>query len=293
MPDGEPVTLGCMEVWGGSRAIDTSASVPGLDVYVSSVPHAGDDAGGDVHYVSLCGAGAIARFVLADVSGHGEGVRRVAEVLRGLVRKNINTVDQSAFTEAIGDEFSRLAEGGTFATAVLASYFATTQHLVLTNAGHPRPMYRSAATGAWSALHEATAGVELARSARDVGIDNLPLGIIEPTAYHQYAVKLAVGDVVVFYTDALMESVGDDGEQLGEAGVLELARSLPADGVGIDPAAIGRGLLGAVRAMRGGGDAGDDETVVVLGHNGAPAPPQSVADRLRTVCRLVTGPAER
>ena len=278
-----------MEVWGGSRAIDTAASVPGLDVFVFSRPHEGGDAGGDVHYVSLCGAGCIARFVLADVSGHGAGVERVAEVLRGLVRKNINTVDQSAFTERIGDEFSSLAEGGTFATAVLASYFAETDHLVLTNAGHPRPLYWSARTGVWSLLHEESTGVALARSAREVGVANLPLGIIEPTSYHQFAVRLEKHDLVVLYTDALMEATDGAGEQLGEGGLLRLVGGVE----GEDPVGVGRALLDRVARHRGGQDAGDDETVVVLHHNAADPPKMTLPERMRTMGRLLRGPVDR
>lgn len=286
---GELLTLGCMEVWGGSRAIETSASVPGIDLFVRSLPHEGGEAGGDVHYVSLCGGGCIARFVLADVAGHGTGVSRVAEVLRELVRKNINTVDQSSFTEQIGDEFARLAEGGTFATAVLASYFAETDHLVLTNAGHPRPLYWRAATGAWVLLHEGAEGVEMARSARDVGVANLPLGIVEPTSYHQYAVRLGLGDLVVLYTDALSEATDADGRQLGEEGLLALAREVG----GEDPAGIGRALLERVDAHRGGRGPGDDETIVVLRHNGANPPHRSLPERVRTWGRMLAGPVDR
>ena len=61
--------LQCMEIWGGNRAVENAVSVHGIDAWVLSEPHGGGERGGDVHYVSMCGAGKISRFALADVSG--------------------------------------------------------------------------------------------------------------------------------------------------------------------------------------------------------------------------------
>ena len=41
---------------------------------VFSQPFGGDQQGGDVYYVTLCGGGLITRIVVADVSGHGAWV---------------------------------------------------------------------------------------------------------------------------------------------------------------------------------------------------------------------------
>lgn len=66
----------CMEVWGGNTAIDSGLSVPGIDAWIHSQPSRGQRSGGDIYYASMCGAGRIGRFVLADVSGHGPGDRK-------------------------------------------------------------------------------------------------------------------------------------------------------------------------------------------------------------------------
>jgi hypothetical protein len=68
--------LQCMEIWGGNRAAREWVSVTGIDAYVFSLPYGGQSSGGDIHYVSLCGGGKIARFAVADVSGHGDAVGR-------------------------------------------------------------------------------------------------------------------------------------------------------------------------------------------------------------------------
>src|SRR6201986_2036753 len=86
----ESQTLRCMEIWGGSNAVENAVTMPGLDAWVTSRPHEGAEAGGDVHYVSLCGGGIITRMIVADVSGHGEAVAEFSDALRTLMGRKIN-----------------------------------------------------------------------------------------------------------------------------------------------------------------------------------------------------------
>lgn len=278
---GEPTEhvheMACMEIWGGNRAISDAISTPGIDAWVYSRPFEGDAAGGDVHYVSMCAAGKVARFLLADVSGHGEAVSSFAMSLRKLMRKHINTPDQTRFTRSLNDDLSRDAEGGMFATAVLASYFAPTDHLILCNAGHPRPLWWRAETRRWQAL---THDIEQAEQSAA----NLPLGIIEPTEYHQFAVRLGVGDRVLLYTDSLIEARADDGKLLGEAGLLNLVQEV---GEGADDAVFIERLIERVRAHARGAEFNDDVTAILLSHNGADPPRQSLGEKLRLLARMM------
>lgn len=276
--------LVCMEIWGGNQAVLNAVSAPGIDAWVYSKPYKGHAAGGDVHYVSMCAAGRISRFFVADVSGHGDEVAHASLRLRDLMRRHINTVDQSHFTRAIGAEFqSGGNDDGLFATAVLATYFAPTDHLVVCNAGHPRPLWYSAARREWRLLRHDDAGVSTLPSADEVGVSDLPLGLIDPTAYTQFAVPMAKGDVVVLYTDSLMEAMNPLGEQLGEAGLLELARSLdPAR-----PELVSDGLLAGVDRHRAGRPADDDVTLIVLHHNASEPPRYSIAERASALLKMM------
>ena len=47
---------------------------------------------------------------------------------------------------------------------------------------------------------------------------NLPLGLDDETEYQNFEVQLGRGDLVVFYTDALIEAADSSGKLLGEAG---------------------------------------------------------------------------
>ena len=73
-------TLHCMEIWGGIEPVEPTVRTPGLDLWVFSQPFEGDEQGGDVHYVTLCGGGLITRIVVADVSGHGSSVAEFSSI---------------------------------------------------------------------------------------------------------------------------------------------------------------------------------------------------------------------
>lgn len=271
-------TMQCMEVWGGNIAAESGISVHGIDAWLYSQPFHGESSGGDIHYVSMCGEGRIARFVLADVAGHGAAVNDLALDLRTLMRKHVGTPDQTRFARSLNRAFGRLSRDGIFATAALATYFAPTDELIACLAGHPRPLWYHAASGTWSLLsHEHTSGVVSSR--------NLPLGIIHPTEYHQFAVTLGRGDLVVLYSDGLIETGGPHGRTIGEEGLLGLARTIG----GADPAIFGRSLIAAVDAEFGWqpGARGDDLTVLVLHHNAANPPAMSVLHKAKMMARML------
>lgn len=259
-PAAQPLV--CMEIWGGNRAVDRAVSTPGLDVWVSSRPHEGAEAGGDVYYASLCGGGTITRLLLADVAGHGAAAADLAAALRRLMRANINRKDQSRLVQALNREFAGLSKLGRFATAVVATYLTAGDTLSVSNAGHPRPLWYRAASAAWEVLD---APAEAGADAR--GPADLPLGILDQSDYSQARVRLGRGDLVLFYTDALTEAEDPAGRLLGEAGLLGLVRRLgPAD-----PGAIPAALAAALDEYRGGRPPGDDATFVLVRHTAGPA----------------------
>src|SRR5438874_1685453 len=142
----------CMEVWGGNQPVDASVTMAGLDAWVYCKPYQDADGGGDVYYVSSCATGRITRLLVADVSGHGAAVCDTAASLRTLMRRYINFLDQTKFVRAMNGQFVTLSKAGCFATAVVTTFFAPTNHLTLCNAGHPPPLLYRAATGQWTFL---------------------------------------------------------------------------------------------------------------------------------------------
>jgi phosphoserine phosphatase RsbU/P len=244
--------------------------------------------GGDVHYVSTCGAGYVTRLALADIAGHGDAVDRLAVALRKLMRKHINTLDQTRFARALNRELGTLDESGRFATAVLATYFAPTKHLMLCNAGHGRPMWYSARSHQWQCLDLDTVGDcgSLKSSKARYHLErlaNLPLGILDPINYEQFAIQLSPGDVVVLCTDAITECADGSGELLGEAGLLALLQKLSA----ADHPRIGERILDAVESRRGGREAADDQTLIVIELADTDPPRPSLGRTVRTLAKMI------
>lgn len=206
----------CMEVWGGSQLTSNGVELGGLDVWVYSKPFDQAQRGGDVYYVSSCATGRISRLLLADVSGHGQSVAATAADLRTLMRRFVNRLDQKEFVRLLNEQFTALSRHGSFATAVVSTFFGPSRRLTLCNAGHPRPLLFRARDARWSFLgHQDTPEKK--------GPRNIPLGIFQVTDYEQLDVELDLGDCVVCYTDALNESCDADGEMLGEEGLLRIA----------------------------------------------------------------------
>lgn len=222
-----------MEVWGGNRAVDRRFETPGLNIWVRSRPYGQALGGGDVYYLSSCASGRITRMLLADISGHGALVAQLAVNLRDLMRRNVNYIRQTRFVRAMNQQFGDLSEQDSFATALVATFFAPTRSLTLCNAGHPAPLVFRRNASQWKEL------ANEAGSAR--GLTDLPLGVASQTNYGQLKVNLESGDLVLCFSDAVTESLGSDGRQLGREGVLQLVRELnlarPAD---VIPALIER-----------------------------------------------------
>jgi sigma-B regulation protein RsbU (phosphoserine phosphatase) len=278
--------LQCMEIIGGNRAIRQTIDAPGLKIWIDSRPLG--RGGGDVHYVSTCGAGYVTRLALADISGHGESVDRLAVALRKLMRKHINTLDQTRFARSLNRELAALDQSGRFATAVLATYFAPSRHLILCNAGHGHPLWYSTKHAQWQYLDLESAGdcqtLKLSKARYHLErLANLPLGILDPINYQQFAVELSHGDVVVLCTDAITECSDDGGELLGETGLLALVRQLGSN----DRSQIGERLVDAIEARRNGRTAADDQTLIVLEHSSTGPPRPSLGRTVRTLAKMI------
>jgi hypothetical protein len=253
--DGES-TLRCMEVWGGNQPVRRMVSLLGLDAWVFSRPYLQAAAGGDVYYASSCATGRIVRLLLADVSGHGAAVGDIAIQLRSLMRSHVNRHSQQSFVREMNKQFTALSDGGSFATAIVNTFFSPTNELTLCNAGHPAPLLYRAQTRQWSLLRPTDNGAER----RDGEIWNLPLGIEGLSDYEQFVVELHDGDIVLCYSDSLIEARGADGKALGEAGLLAETSGLVLG----EPSELITGLLDRLGALHEGNLVGDDVTVMMF-----------------------------
>ena len=206
----------CMEVWGGNQCVDSGVIMPGLDAWVYSQPCKNEAAGGDVHFVSTCAGGLVVRMVVADITGHGTGVAETGTQLRQLMRRYINRHDQRSLARELNRDFTAATEGGIFATAIVMTFEAPKNRLIVTNAGHPAPLWYQSKRKRWTLLEPETAA--------EAG--GLPWGIEEQTPYQQFQATLNVGDVIICYTDSLPEAKCSAGNYLDTEGLLAILRGV-------------------------------------------------------------------
>ncbi|MCA9278707.1 MAG: serine/threonine-protein phosphatase [Phycisphaeraceae bacterium] len=255
----------CLEVWGGNVATNTAFVMPGLDAWIYSKPFADpniqtenhtEDAGGDIHYLSSCATGRISRLLVADVAGHGKSVAKVTSTLASLLRKHSNQVNMTRFVHGLNREFVAHSEAGIFATAVAATYWAPTNQMILCNAGHPKPLLYRSKTGAW----EFIVGEALAQPVNAPHQpNNVPLGITDLVSYTATTVNMEPGDLMLLYTDSMIEARSPFGEFIGQQGLVNLMNTLDPNPTSLIPS-----LLAKLNEFRGGADDNDDVTAMLL-----------------------------
>lgn len=265
----------CMEVWGGSHPVSSSVELGGLEAWVFSKPYGEAQRGGDVYYASSCATGRITRLLLADVAGHGHAVASTAADLRTLMRRFVNRLDQSEFVRLLNKQFAEMSKAGTFATAVVTTFFSPSHRLTICNAGHPRPLLYRAAQKQWTLLsHEG--------ESTQAKLQNIPLGMFDFAEYEHFDVELHLGDCLVTYSDALIESRDADGEMLGEDGLLRILRLLG----DVSPQTLTETLLAEISSRFPENLSHDDVTVMVVRANGS-TPDFSFREKLNAQFRFL------
>jgi sigma-B regulation protein RsbU (phosphoserine phosphatase) len=264
-----------MEVWGGSQLTARGVEMGGLDAWVYSKPHGQAERGGDVYYASSCATGRISRLLLADVAGHGNSVAATAADLRALMRRFVNRLDQTEFVRLLNQQFTALSRQGSFATAVITTFFAPTRRLTVCNAGHPRPLLYRASRQQWTLL--TGHGPDDRRAPA-----NIPLGLFDLTEYEQFDVELEPGDCLLSYTDALIEASDADGQMLGESGLLRIMNLLG----DVEPQVLIETLLDEIAARHPRNLVDDDVTLLLAQANGQ-APHYSFREKLGAMVRFL------
>jgi sigma-B regulation protein RsbU (phosphoserine phosphatase) len=203
----------CREVWGGNERVDQDIQIGSLKGYLLSVPYE-SAAGGDIHFLSFCEEVNISKIVLADVAGHGDIVSIAAVELRALLREHLDEVDNSRLLQSINHSLRNKLPNGRFVTMVAATFQANERRLIYAYAGHPVPLWYNIREKKW----------QLLQSDADAG---MPLGIIGDIEYFQMEKMLSPGDLLLFYTDGLLNvrKEEDAHEQISTEEMLFLCQS--------------------------------------------------------------------
>ena len=242
----------CGEVRGGNEPIHERIELPGIRGMLYSHPCRGAS-GGDIHYLSVCGSGLIARVFLADVAGHGETIAAVGAEMHAHLRRSVDTIDDRRVLSRLDRRLDR-AGLDTMATAAIATYYPPARRLTVGYAGHPPGWLYRGHDQRWTRLDGP------ATAPRAQRFLDLPLGTGLSPGFTRRRFQMSVGDRILLVTDGVLEAESSDGLEFGEAGLETLLRDDRGD---LD--ALDHHLLAALRAHVGHHDLAQDDVTFFLG----------------------------
>jgi phosphoserine phosphatase RsbU/P len=184
--------------------------------------------------------------VIADVSGHSIGPALFMVETRSAIRAQTNLLATPAETLGVLNNFlfNDLDQSDYFITLFYLQYNISNQQLRFANAGHSPPLLLKRGQRAFMKLDA----------------DGLLLGVRRNVVFEEKTAKLAKGDLILFYTDGLVEAENVNKEFFG----LERVQAVLLQNALEKPQTIIDSLYAALREFCQRTSFDDDITVMVL-----------------------------
>jgi serine phosphatase RsbU (regulator of sigma subunit) len=147
--------------------------------------------------------------VLADIAGKGMGAALLMANLQAALRSQCATAGEQPerFLRSVNQLLYENTAGGDYATLFFAEYDDDTRKLRYANCGHPPAL-----------LLRGDDGLERLGSTCTV------MGLFDKWDCTLQERELAPGDTVLLYSDGMTEALNDEGDEFGEARLLEAVR---------------------------------------------------------------------
>jgi serine phosphatase RsbU (regulator of sigma subunit) len=203
------------------------------------------DVGGDYYDFLLQPDGRLG-LVIADVSGHNVGAALLMAETRTMIRARC---DQTGAPRELVAELNRffyedLSRAELFVTMFYLQFDPQSGRAVYANAGHSPPL-----------LWQQASGICLRLDA-----EGLILGVYREFPYEQETIDLAPGDVLLLYTDGIIEAADHTNELFGEERLAELLR----ESHHLEPQELIELIFQQVRMFTGLHGFTDDVSLVVM-----------------------------
>ena len=150
---------------------------------------------------------------IADASGKGLPAALIMANLQSSVRTAawFAPDDVAAVVTAVNRQLHASSPANRYATLFYGVFDETTRRLQYINAGHNPPMViRKDGSIAW------------------LEANDLPVGLFDDTDYHARTIKLSPGDLILAYTDGVVEAMSPAGKEWGVRGLLGAIAECPA-----------------------------------------------------------------
>jgi phosphoserine phosphatase RsbU/P len=208
--------------------------------------------------------------VLGDVSGKAAPAALyaalVSGILRSLAARHLAPAD--LLTE-MNNQLQERRLDAQYVTMLMAVWNDETRTLQIANAGSVQPLF--VRTGVTDAIGAKGAGAKKVSSAlpaearvtvSTVRAEGFPLGMFPGVEYEEHSVPTKPGDVVIFFSDGIVDALNADGEMFGTERLEAVLREHPS--ACNSAQATVDAVLKAVGEFQAGTAHFDDETLVVL-----------------------------
>lgn len=217
--------------------------VPGLDLATAYVP--ARELGGDFYDLLPYGVGRLA-VVNGDVSGKGTAAALYGSLAIGILRELVHESEASA-AEMLQQLNGRLLAArldAKFIAMQFGIYDAARRTLNVANAGGTLPLL----------VHNG--------KVTEINVTGMPLGLLPEAEFDEQTLELEPGDIVVFASDGIHESMNKDQEEFGIARLKALLSSVAAEDPGYT---VAQRIVKATDEHAGvGRPPHDDRTLLVL-----------------------------
>jgi sigma-B regulation protein RsbU (phosphoserine phosphatase) len=170
--------------------------IPGLDLATAYVP--ARELGGDFYDLLPYGVGRLA-IANGDVSGKGTAAALYGSLAIGILRELVhdNEVSPAEMLEQLNGRLLAARLDARFIAMQFAVYDAALRELTIANAGGTLPL------------------LIRNREVTEINVAGMPLGLLPEAEYEQVTLSLLTGDVVVFASDGIHESMNKEQEEFG------------------------------------------------------------------------------
>ncbi len=212
--------------------------------------------GGDIYdfldYSTPQSPGCVA-IAVGDVSGKAAPAALYAALVSGLLRSLATRyLPPAQLLTALNEQLQDRKLDAQYVTMLIALWNNTDRTLRIANAGSVQPLFVS------SDKADLTHGLNV----RTIAVEGFPLGLFPGVAYEEQTVQTAPGDLVVLFSDGIVDAENIHGQMYGTDRLCTLLQRHPTASQTADGALDA--ILEAVTIFQAGAEHFDDETVVAL-----------------------------
>jgi serine phosphatase RsbU (regulator of sigma subunit) len=184
--------------------------------------------------------------VIADVSGHGAAAALLMAMARSVLLSKSPALEEPhhILKETNDALYADLEEAESFISMFYWTYTPETRMITYANAGHNQPLHYRVTQGDFVSLDT----------------EGMMIGILEGGSYEKKQTTVEPGDILVFYTDGLIEARDSDGEEFG----MDRFKESVLWAVDHGPNLAIEKLYKSVEDFAGQGAWGDDRTCVLV-----------------------------